>query len=209
MIKRLVLLIEALRKRPVFLFLLIAICWFGVHFYALRAQGAVPESSRTYDLLLSFQPHFTDADEPEGLRKTRMRRIADAIDRATEKDGWVNWEARRALVTLAKHESHLARYVYENRCAEGPRKEKECDGGKATGIFQIHANDNNPKIPLDVESQAVIAAKLWWGSYHRCLRGAPDPFAAAYAAYGSGGWCAATKWAESRAAYHRAISGKL
>lgn len=175
----------------------------------LGATDPVPATERTYELLLSLPPHFTDKDEPEDARKPRLRRIARAMDEATTKDGWVNWEARRALVTIARGESHLARYVYEHRCSEGPRKEEECDSGRAVGIFQLHANKDYPEIPLDVEAQAVIAAKYWWGHYHRCLRGSPDPYASAYAAYGSGGWCAVSKWSKNRAQFHRSIAGRL
>ena len=200
-------------------FLVVSVLWFGGACVAQARADEPPLTAvqlgvqRTLKLLEEVPIHETDKGEPEWPRHARMTRKAVAINDATRDHGeqWIDPDARAALITLARYESHLALYVYENRCADGPRGKYECDSGKAKGIFQIHANRDWPEIPDDVETQAIIAAKLWRGHYYRCARSMPeaDRVAAAFAAYGSGGTCAVSEWAETRAHYWRGIRARL
>lgn len=71
-------------------------------------------------------------------------------------------ESAAALIAIARHESHLARYVLEGRCHEGPVNER-CDNGRARGPWQVH-----PWCPAtDLEGQArCVLGQFWWGYRH-------------------------------------------
>jgi len=161
------------------------------------------EQDPTLQALESFPRHETDASEDETKHFQRLRDIAAAINLATE-----DTTERAALAVLAKRESGLAAYVYEDRCSDGPRKQYECDRGRARGVWQLHANRDNPEISGDVYDQAKIAVKLWRGHRYRCAGSSQDQLAGAFAGYATGKACS---WggAASRASETRRVAAKL
>lgn len=167
-----------------------------------RASGN--EESPTLRVLRAVPVHTMDRkeDEPPARRDARLRVMADAIDGAA-KDRVV----RAALIVLARRESGLAAYVYEGRCADGPPGE-QCDDGKATGPWQLHATDDGP-VPESIDEQAAMAASVWRFGRKRCRRMVPDELAGAFASYGSGGKCSPSKSSKARAQETRAMVGRL
>lgn len=170
---------------------------------AIEQTEPAAEVSPTLAALLQLPAHVTDLDEPEADRLARLSLIADAIDAATD-----DQLVRAALVVLAWHETRLARYVHEERCSDGPRGARECDSGRARGLWQIH-DAPEWSVPDSIEAQAALAARLWRGYRHRCRIDSRDDIAGAFVGYGTGGKCAPTKWAAKRAAHTRAVSGRL
>jgi len=91
-------------------------------------------------VLLGLEPAGTDADEPPEARRARMAEFAGALAVVLEDEPEpLHWAA--ALLSIATHESRLARYVVEGRCAEGPPGAR-CDwleghGPRARGAFQL------------------------------------------------------------------------
>lgn len=181
--------------------ILLAVC--ALLSFGSLAGLAYGESS-TYSALASLPPHVTDAEEPPPIRERRLRGIAAAIDGAAR-----DRTERAALIVLAYQETRLARYVQEDRCSDGPRGDRECDSGLAHGLWQIH-DAPRFKVPESLDDQAKLARKLWSGGRNMCRRmGVRDELAGAYVAYGTGGKCSLTKWAEKRAAHLRAVRRRL
>lgn len=158
----------------------------------------------TLAVLRSFPVHITDRGESPEKRERRLVEIAEAIDAVTN-----DATEKAALVTIARFESGLAAYVFDGRCSDGPRKDRECDSGRARGIFQIHPNEKHPEIPASVEEQADIALRLWRGGRASCARVVSDSVAGAFAYYGTGGKCAPSEWSNERAKHLRSIVGRL
>ena len=172
---------------------------------ALALAGvAYGKASAVRRVLDSMPVHVTDKGEAPEKRGARLDAISAAIEGATQ----VPIE-RAALLVLARRESGLAAYVFEHRCSDGPRGERECDSGKAKGVFQLQPNRMHPEIPADVASQAKIAIAAWRYGMHRCSHSVPDDIAGAFDSYGSGGGCAPTEQGKSRAAETRAYAGRL
>jgi hypothetical protein len=153
----------------------------------------------TLKVLMSFPVHVTDRNEDKGERIHRLAQIAKAIDAASE-----STRDRAALLTLARFESNLARYVEQSRCSDGPRGPLECDSGRATGLWQIHG-----EVPADLAGQAALAIRIWRFGLTRCGGAAKDDFTGAFASYGSGGKCAPSGQSAKRAEYMRGVWGKL
>lgn len=166
------------------------------------AHGA--QERGTLAVLRSMPVHVTDRGEAPEKRNERLSDIASAVDAVTESP-----TERAALLTIARFESHLAAYVFEGRCSDGPGGSKECDSGRAVGVFQLHPNANHPVIPASVFEQADIALRLWRGGRESCRRVVSDELQGAFDAYGTGGKCAPSKWSKARAEHLRAIQGRL
>lgn len=188
--------------KAVFMLVAVAAAQLGL---ALRCAGITHAGDKdpTLTVLESFPRHDTDTSEDDTKRFGRIREIAAAINMATD-----DATERAALAVLAKRESGLAAYVYEDRCSDGPRKHRECDRGRARGVWQLHANSDHPEIPSDVYDQAKIAVKLWRGHRYRCASLNTDQLAGAFAGYATGKACS---WggAASRARETRRIAAQL
>lgn len=155
-------------------------------------------------ILNAMPVHVTDQGEAPETRAARLDAIEGAIIEATQ----VPIE-RAALLTIARGESHLSAYVFEHRCADGPAGARECDSGRAKGVFQLHANRLYPEIPDDVGAQARIAIAQWRCGLNRCAHQVPDNVAGAFDSYGTGGKCAPSEMGKSRAAEARRYAGRL
>ena len=175
----------------------------------LVSLRGLSDTGATLRVLQSFPVHVTDSDEDPDSRAARLAEIAQAIDAATSDP-----TERAALLTLVKFESGAAAYVFEGRCADGPRGLYECDGTpgkghKATGVYQLHANNDHPVIPSDVASQSRIALRLWKSGRVSCRRVVTDEIAGAFVSFGTGGKCSPTGWSQARASHLRRIAGRL
>ncbi len=176
---------------------LVALTFFGV------ARG--DDETPTLRVLRAMPVHYWDKHEEESpeRRDERLRVMASAIDEAA-KDRLV----RAALIVLARRESGLAAYVYEDRCSDGEHGEFECDSGLAKGPWQLHATDNGP-VPDSIAKQAKMAAAVWRFGRKRCRRMVSDELVGAFASYGSGGKCAPGKSSKARANETRAVVRRL
>lgn len=162
-----------------------------------------PKRWPTMALIESTQRHHTDATEDQKKQDARMFDIARAVDAATS-----DTLERAVLLTIAIHETHLAAYVYEGRCADGPRGQAECDRGLAFGPWQLHAAPQVP-VPATTAGQALRALLLFrWGS-NSCRSSVPDEISAGLAHYGRGHGCGSTASSDARAAYARRIVSRL
>ncbi len=162
------------------------------------ASPGKSEDLRTLSVLAAFPVHVSDKAEASDVRLKRLREIADAIDAASASP-----RDRAALLTLVRFETNAAGYVHEGRCADGPRGKAECDGGKATGHFQLHG-----EVSESLAEQAKRAITIWRFGLKRCGRVTRDDYAAAFSSYGSGGKCGLSSYTK-RAAYLRSIAGRL
>lgn len=162
-----------------------------------------PCESPTHCALLSLPVHYTDKDEEERARWERLLDLSEVITGATERP------LRQAvLVILAWHESRLARYVYEDRCSDGPAGELECDQGRARGPFQLQDSENYT-VPGDHAEQAKRAIGVWLFGLRRCRKAVKDALAGAFSSYGSGGHCAPSKSSKARARHVRYLLGRF
>lgn len=176
---------------------LVALTLFGV------ARG--DDETPTLRVLRAIPVHYWDKHEGESLerRDERLREMASAIDEASKYR-----IVRGALIVLARRESGLASYVYEDRCSDGPAGKLECDHGRAVGPFQTWPTKRQP-VPDDIKGRTELAASLWRFGRKRCRRMVEDDLVGAFSSYGSGGRCSPTKNAKSRAAETRAIVRRL
>ena len=117
------------------------------------------------------------ADEPEGCRR---------IWPGTRK------ELSMLLLTQAWHETRLAKRIHEDRC-----RPKECDGGRAKSLWQMHASHVLPRnvwATIGGTDQASTSRAAWYaarylaGSRHRCAKGG-DWVAPTISAYATGNVC--------------------
>lgn len=152
----------------------------------------------TLGVLVAMPVHVTDRDEDPERRLARLEAIAAAIDGASEHP-----EDRAALLALARHESHLAAYVHEGRCQDGPRGKAECDSGRAKGLWQLHGES-----PDDLDGQALRAIQLWRGFRKSCRSSVRDELEGAFSGYATGGRCGFAG-APHRAQTMRAILRRL
>lgn len=155
-------------------------------FVSLRGLAHNPNVSR---IVFDWPPHALDVDEPEDQRAERLERFASTISNAA-----TDRESRSALLVLTLYESRAARYVVENRCADGPRGLLECDEGRAVGPWQLHKAHH---LKHDLDAQARRAAALW--RYHRRRCGSIE---GAFAGYATGGSCSWSEAALRAAKFH-------
>lgn len=170
----------------------------------LRAEtGAAEEpdnDSSAFRVLSSFPRHKTDLGEDDGRRAARLSSIADALDDISVSDIEL-----AILISIIWHETRIAAYVQENRCSEGPRGKRECDGGKAQGLFQLHGSSCEWE---DVECQARRALSLVRYGLSRCKGEGEAAIFGAFSLYATGNSCS---WngAHKRVRTFKKILGKL
>lgn len=109
--------------------------------------------------LMCLKPAWDDSEDIFD-RGIRMAVIAGAIDDAaklTEFPGAKN-ELRAALFAVGRYESRYARNVHEGRCA--PR---QCDQGRATGVFQVWPlwfDGKDPKRGVGTQTQPTLISTM-------------------------------------------------
>lgn len=119
-------------------------------------------------VFLELPTYHGDKNDPPDTRIALYAPYAQAIA-----DTAKNERETAVLMSIAWHESHLARYILENRCSEGPVGER-CDNGRARNFLQIHrvACPDAWKLPwgsdesLRLEAQCAIS--LYHFGEHRC-----------------------------------------
>ena len=94
-----------------------------------------------------------DRNEPVDERRSRLSDVALAIDTAAEGDRM----KAAFLAVQADRESGLRLDVEECRCPA-----KQCDKGKARGLWQLHKAPDSPEVwsaicSTDVEAQTIAA----------------------------------------------------
>ncbi|HEX7671403.1 MAG TPA: hypothetical protein VF395_17540 [Polyangiaceae bacterium] len=137
---------------------------------------------------LSLSQYVGDkVDTPEG-RETLYRPVAEAIAEVAR----TNVEASM-LLALAFHESGLARFVIEGRCADGPPGQR-CDGGRARGVFQLHESACREAWKLEdgsvpsIRAEARCAIRLLRWNADRGKDHTPSRLHAAFAGYAAREW---------------------
>lgn len=137
---------------------------------------------------LSLSQYVGDKVDTAEQRSTLYRPVAEAIAEASR----TNVEASM-LLALAYHESGLARFVIEGRCADGPPGQR-CDGGKARGVFQLHAAACPDAWKLDagsvesIHAEARCAIRLLRWNADRGKDHTPTRVHAAFAGYAAREW---------------------
>jgi hypothetical protein len=147
--------------------------------------------------------HTTDRDEEQHARDARMMQLATvvAIEAKTP-------EIAALLVTVARHESTLARYIAEGRCSDGP-KGQQCDGLRSRGYFQnrLVSCKKGWFAPPGSHAELVEMARC---SVRDLRRGWKQCGTAegAFAAFNGSRSCSAP-WAKSRVAMFGKVLGQL
>lgn len=141
----------------------------------------MPTAAAILAVLLEQPTYDGDKNDLPDARIALYAPYADAIADVAKDD-----REAAVLESIALHESHLARYVLENRCSEGPPGER-CDNGRARGAWQLHraACKEAWTLPwgseksLRVEAHCVLS--LYYYGQHRChsARGAYGIYAGA------------------------------
>jgi len=137
---------------------------------------------------MSLSQYVGDRLETPEQRSALYRPVAEAIAEVSRTDAEAS-----LLVALAYHESRLARFVIEGRCADGPRGQR-CDGGKARGVFQLHQSacpeawvlEDGSTESMRAEARCAIRLLRW-----NAARGkgrAPSRLHAAFAGYAARDW---------------------
>lgn len=120
-------------------------------------------SDRVVAVQPTYQSHKDPAVDPQ--------EFADAI--VPRCKGSREWCA--VLLTIAIHEAALSARIARGECDQTIR---ECDGGLAWGLFQIHKNERNREFwgTPDLKVQAAEASRLARAAFYRCQKsGVPFP----------------------------------
>lgn len=139
-------------------------------------------------VLLSLQPHGTDAGEHPDARELRLAPVASAISGAAR-----TLQEAAALIAQGQGETGFAAYVLEGRCHEGPRGAR-CDPdrqgrARARGPWQVWrvACPDAWELPVGHESlhrEAACALRLLRAGRMRC-----QSWVGAFASLGGGARC--------------------
>lgn len=172
-------------------------------------------------VLQTWTPFHLDTETPVE-RRARLVEFADDVAGAA----WERREMRSpvwtaaALLTIAKHESHLAQYVWEGNCSNPPHNADRCDPDKSgkpqsLTVFQLKRRScpEAHRLPDGSREQhraaARCAARLFSAAHRRCKgRHAVSDLAGAFSGYGFGIDCTAARSA-ARASYMRTTSARI
>jgi hypothetical protein len=165
---------------------------------AAHCRGAEP---RLVDRLILVQPALQSrADEPVNARE--LAEAIASIPKVTR-----DWAA--LVLTVAAHESALSA-----RIARGECKPRECDGGRAWGLYQSHKHDANAAVwgSPDIAVQTLEAARMLRAVFlmcngHHSLD--PDWIARTLSAYGGRRCDAIWPGLAERLATYKRIRGRL
>lgn len=151
---------------------------------------------------LSLPAWFQDAKLTRTERTELYRPSAEAVCSVTEDD-----RLRAVLMAIASDETHLARYVLEDRCKDGPPGMR-CDDGQAIGAWQVRqyctdAWDRTRTRRERDEAAIRCSLKAYWAAQARCST-REGPFMGHRAA----GGCSAP-WARARLRLSVWIEGRL
>lgn len=151
--------------------------------------------------MLSLAPYTADRAATPDEREALLTPLAYEISMVarTPSEGAL-------LVAVAFHESGFARYVLEGRCKDGPPGQR-CDGGKARGVFQLHAATCPAAYALPEGSRGSLRAEatcalslLRWGG-QQCREHALTPVLGGLSMYAGRGcrWAGAERRAKTAA----------
>jgi hypothetical protein len=137
---------------------------------------------------LSLSQYVGDRGDSPEQREALYLPVATAIAEVAR----TNAEAAM-LLALAFHESGLARFVIEGRCSDGPPGQR-CDGGKARGVFQLHAAACRDAWELEdgstdsIRAEARCAIRLLRWNADRGKDRTASRLRAAFAGYAARDW---------------------
>lgn len=170
----------------------------------LRAEGV--SSVVVLMVMLGLPGWSLDSDDTDEARARLYRPTAVAVAEVAASRTEAAW-----LVAQAWHETRYARYVLEDRCADGPPGAR-CDAGRARGPWQVHrwcsvAWDESASDAVRLRAGAECALRGYRRGFQRCgtLAGA---FAAQHSWSMSPTWCT-QRWAVRRAQTHRDVEARL
>jgi hypothetical protein len=142
---------------------------------------------------LVAMPAFAAEPEPESPeeRALRLQPVAAEIWDASvnRPSGYSRAQWAAVNQALAWHETRLAKYVHMARCDTGPRGKRECDSGKALGLFQVHRAACRPAWAVEpgshdeLRESAKCAARLLRYAHNRCVSRAPTALQGAFSGY--------------------------
>ena len=120
---------------------------------------------------LSFPPWYGDRRDSTEARRELYRPTVEAIVEETQ-----NEKYQALLLAQAIEDTHLARYVLEGRCLDGPPGQ-QCDHGRSRGPFQV-----GRWCPTgSLRDEAHCALRAAWGGVARCREKALSPWHGAFA----------------------------
>jgi hypothetical protein len=130
-------------------------CAFAI---AAHSEPAAPPS--LVDRLILAQSSLASRKE----EVVDARELAESIASVPK----VTREWAALILTVAAHESNLRARIAANDC-----REKECDGGRAFGLYQAHKNEHNAAVwgSSDVRVQTLEAARGLRSGFYVCNHG--------------------------------------
>jgi hypothetical protein len=128
----------------------------AIFFSAIAKAGSVSLRDRLVMVQPSLQSRIDPAVAPEAL--------ADAIVTIPR----INREWASLILTVAHHEAALSARIAANQCGD-----KECDGGRAWGLYQAHKNLHNATVwgSPDIGIQTLEAGKALRRAFYECNGG--------------------------------------
>ena len=152
--------------------------------------------------LQSLTVYHEDVGNPD--KPAQLQTIAQSItEAAREQKGWPLSRQRLAAAEIAieDNETHASLRIHRNECN---LKKRECDGGRAISLFQLHAEGlTAPQVwPTlgfmtfeSTKASAKEATRIFVRSYLYCVstKTPGDPIAQAFTAYAGRG-CQLDKW---------------
>jgi hypothetical protein len=156
---------------------------------ATAAAASTPLEDYARRAIQSLPVHHEDRDYVDKAQQLEAIALAVA-ERSKRPPAGISPRRWMALLfTIGFHESGFAERIERGAC-----KDHECDGGRACGDWQNHANRNNQELwdrcKGDVAVQAEMADQALRSAYWTCARsGVPFPQAtlSAYAGQRCGG----------------------
>ncbi len=123
-------------------------------FFTALVQGAEPTLT---DRIEAVVPSLASKRE----ETVDARELAEAVTSVPK----VTREWAALILTIAAHESNLRARIAANDC-----REKECDGGRAFGLYQAHKNLHNAAIwgSSDIRVQTLEAARGLRSGFYTC-----------------------------------------
>lgn len=129
-------------------------------------------ATKLLNVAMAYPPYYGDKSDSREARAELYQPTVVAIAWSVN-----NWGDAALLLSQAINETHLARYVLEGRCLDGPPGQR-CDNGRSHGPFQV----NVKWCPsTDFRVQARCALRAARGGVMRCKEHALSPHHAAFA----------------------------
>lgn len=166
---------------------------------AVMLQLAPPERAHAF-------PGFEEAPADRAARYAEIARdVADVVDEEGAAAGRSKRWTATLVLAVAFHESGFALDVDRSTCWQPKVGRKRCDGGRAFGLMQVHADRRFSRRELmDRRTNIRAGLRKLKASLAMCATSLPSH---QLAAYGSGRCNVGLAGARSLAGMHRRVDG--